>query len=69
MIVTVLVIEAGPLDQNQDDLYIPGAWSPFPYVWFATTEPLKGLNNRVESVVCGKIAGGGSTINAMNFMR
>ena len=65
----MLVIEAGPFDQNQDDLYIPGAWDPFPYIWSATTEPLTALNNRTDTVYCGKIVGGGSTVNAMNYMR
>ncbi|KAF2017042.1 GMC oxidoreductase [Aaosphaeria arxii CBS 175.79] len=68
--INVLVIEAGPFDKGDDSVEIPGAWNPLPYAWpNLTTEPLTALNNREEIVVCAKVVGGGSVINAMNLLR
>lgn len=70
MIVTVLVIEAGPFDQGQDGILIPGAYAPYLYFWpNLVTTPQVGLNNRVFPGICAQVVGGGSTINAMVFAR
>ncbi|KAK8050748.1 hypothetical protein PG994_012478 [Apiospora phragmitis] len=63
------VIEAGEFDRGHADLDVPGAWSPFPYIWGLDTQPLRALDNRTELVVCGKMVGGGSNVNAMNWIR
>ena len=48
----------------------PGDWDPFPYVWPGlVAEPLTALNNRIYNPVCARLVGGGSTINAMNWIR
>ncbi|KNG44543.1 gmc oxidoreductase [Stemphylium lycopersici] len=53
--VNVLVIEAGPFDQGEDGIRVPGAWNPVPYFWPGLmTEPLAALNGRTEQVVVGK---------------
>jgi len=68
--VKVLVIEAGPFDHGEDSVLVPGAYNPFPYLWpNLFTVPQTGLNNQVEFAVCGKVVGGGSTVNAMVFLR
>jgi hypothetical protein len=49
---------------------VPGEWNPYPYLWQGlTTEPLTALNNRTSGVFCGKVVGGGTTANAMNWLR
>jgi len=68
--VTVLVIEAGPFDQREDGIKVPGAWNPVSYVWPGlVTEPLTALNGLTPKVVTGKVVGGGTTINAMIILR
>ncbi|KAI0595135.1 hypothetical protein F4775DRAFT_605413 [Biscogniauxia sp. FL1348] len=68
--INVLVIEAGPLDAGEPGILVPGSWDPSPYVWpDLATEPLTALNNRAPSVICARVVGGGSTINAMNWLR
>ena len=70
MAVNVLVIEAGPFDNEQDGILVPGDWDPYPYVWPGlATEPLTALNNRTPAIVTARVTGGGSTINAMNWVR
>ncbi|SPQ25932.1 bb02905e-a6b5-44a0-b1cb-607825c8e916 [Thermothielavioides terrestris] len=68
--VTVLVIEAGPLDQGQDGILVPGAYAPYLYFWpNLITVPQAGLNNRTPGAITAQVVGGGSTINAMVFLR
>ncbi|KAK0610520.1 hypothetical protein B0T17DRAFT_500130 [Bombardia bombarda] len=68
--VTVLVIEAGPFDQGQDGILVPGSYAPYLYFWpNLVTEPQTALNNRSIGTVCAQVVGGGSTINAMVFLR
>ncbi|KAK4207781.1 oxygen-dependent choline dehydrogenase [Rhypophila decipiens] len=69
-LVTVLVIEAGPFDQGQDGILVPGAFAPYLYFWpNLVTAPQVGLDNRVFPAVCAQVVGGGSTINAMVYLR
>lgn len=67
----VLVIEAGPLDQGQQAILIPGAFdqAAIPYYWDITSEQQTALGNRSFSVPAGKVVGGGSVGNAMVFFR
>ncbi|KAG7284077.1 hypothetical protein NEMBOFW57_010438 [Staphylotrichum longicolle] len=68
--VTVLVIEAGPLDAGQDGILVPGAYAPWYYFWPGlNTVPQTGLNNRTISAITAQVVGGGSTINAMVYLR
>lgn len=68
--VTVLVIEAGPLDQSQDGILVPGAYAPYYYFWpNLATVPQSGLNNRTIAAITAQVVGGGSTINAMVYLR
>jgi choline dehydrogenase len=65
-----LVIEAGPFDQGEDNVLIPGDYAPFQYFWpNLNGEPQAGLGNRTFSLVCGRVVGGGSTVNAMVYLR
>ena len=57
-------------DMAYFDHYVPGDLDPFPYVWpELVAEPLTALNNRIYNPVCARLVGGGSTINAMNWIR
>ena len=69
-VVNVLVIEAGPLDQGEDSVLIPGAFPPFQY-WTLDLlcQPQVELNNRSAPAISGRVVGGGSAVNAMVFLR
>ncbi|KAI1339886.1 hypothetical protein F5Y15DRAFT_72209 [Xylariaceae sp. FL0016] len=71
--INVLVIEAGQLDDGREALLVPGKWSPahlMDYFWpMMQVEPLTALDNQVQAVTCGRVVGGGSTVNAMNWLR
>ncbi|CAK7211812.1 hypothetical protein SEUCBS140593_001291 [Sporothrix eucalyptigena] len=68
--VNVLVIEAGPFDQGEDAVLVPGAYNPAAYLWpDLFTVPQEGLNDGVYFAICGRVVGGGSTVNAMIFIR
>lgn len=67
---SVLVIEAGPLDQGQDGILVPGAYAPYLYFWPGLSSvPQQGLNNRAITAIAAQVVGGGSTINAMVYLR
>lgn len=64
------MIEYGPFDKGEDSVLVPGAYNPFPYLkqdLFSVPQP--GLNNAVEFIPVGSVVGGGSTVNAMFFIR
>ncbi|KXX79129.1 Oxygen-dependent choline dehydrogenase [Madurella mycetomatis] len=68
--VNVLVIEAGPFDQDEEGVLIPGAYFPVPYLWIPLpSTPQAALNGRSFNVPAGKVVGGGSVVNAMVFVR
>ncbi|OAA66786.1 Glucose-methanol-choline oxidoreductase [Niveomyces insectorum RCEF 264] len=68
--VKVLVVEAGPFDQGEDAVLVPGAYNPGAYLWpNLFTVPQEGLNNGVYFAICGRVVGGGSTVNAMIYIR
>ncbi|KAF7898984.1 uncharacterized protein EAF01_008197 [Botrytis porri] len=70
---TVLIIEAGKLDQGEDFIYIPlfagignGAIGT-QYDWNLTYARQPAANNRSIAIPLGKIVGGGSCLNKMTF--
>ncbi|KAI0015619.1 hypothetical protein F4780DRAFT_773439 [Xylariomycetidae sp. FL0641] len=68
--VTVLVIEAGPFDKGEDGILVPGSWEPWKYLWpDLESVPQPALANRTFGGICGRVVGGGSTLNAMVFDR
>ncbi len=67
---SVLVVEAGPLDPGTDGVLVPGAFAPWWYFWPGlSTVPQAGLNNRTISAITAQVVGGGSAINAMVYLR
>ncbi|KAI0406925.1 hypothetical protein F4802DRAFT_81688 [Xylaria palmicola] len=67
--VSVLVVEAGPFDQGEDSVLIPGAYPAFQYFNGLESVPQEGLNNRSVDTICAKVVGGGSVVNAMVYLR
>ncbi|KAF5012139.1 hypothetical protein FDECE_1788 [Fusarium decemcellulare] len=68
--INILVIEAGPFDNGEDGVMIPGAWDAARYLWQPLiTEPQIALKNRTFQADCGRVVGGGSVVNAMVFLR
>ncbi|WKT54480.1 hypothetical protein QSH57_005064 [Fusarium oxysporum f. sp. vasinfectum] len=68
--INVLVIEAGPFDNGEDGVAIPGAYDPEPYIWQPlTSQPQTALKNRTFLATCARVVGGGSVVNAMVFLR
>ncbi|KAI0443442.1 hypothetical protein F4803DRAFT_514756 [Xylaria telfairii] len=67
--VSVLVVEAGPFDQGEDGVLIPGAYPAFQYFNGLESVPQEGLNNRSVDTICAKVVGGGSVVNAMVYLR
>lgn len=69
---TVLVIEAGPLDQDEDIIRIPrnaGQAMGTQYDWKYRTVASSTINNRAITVPAGKVVGGGTVLNGMAFDR
>ncbi|KAF8428992.1 hypothetical protein EV426DRAFT_583223 [Tirmania nivea] len=69
---TVLVIEAGLVDQHEDDLLLQryhGNTMHSKYDWNVTTVPQTHLGGRVENLPIGKVLGGSSVLNGMMFDR
>ncbi|CAO2649993.1 Nn.00g012850.m01.CDS01 [Neocucurbitaria sp. VM-36] len=70
--VSVLIIEAGDLDQNEDFVTIPalsGGAVGTKYDWNISYAAATGLNDRVVSVAQGKVVGGSTKLNYMVFDR
>lgn len=70
---TVLLLEAGKSDNNPaihktDISSMLSLWGS-DIDWGYKTEPQSGLNNRQISIAQGKVLGGGSSINAMMYIR
>lgn len=71
-IASILLIEAGGLDQAEDYITIPilaGKAQKTKYDWDYQTVPQKELNNYVMSIPAGKLIGGGSALNGMMLDR
>ncbi|KAI1300919.1 hypothetical protein F5Y03DRAFT_221830 [Xylaria venustula] len=67
--VSVLVVEAGPFDQGEDSVLIPGDYPAYQYLNSLESLPEEGLDNRTVDTVCAKVVGGGSVVNAMVYLR
>ncbi|KAK2669940.1 hypothetical protein RAB80_014077 [Fusarium oxysporum f. sp. vasinfectum] len=68
--ISVLVIEAGPFDNGEEGVAIPGASDPAAYIWQPlTSQPQTALHNRTFLATCARVVGGGSVVNAMVFFR
>ncbi|KAK2608096.1 hypothetical protein N8I77_006730 [Diaporthe amygdali] len=70
--ISILVIEAGEFDANEDFFTIPGLAGGAigtKYDWNTTYTANPALQNRVVSIPQGKIVGGGTKLNRMVFDR
>jgi choline dehydrogenase len=68
---TVLLLEAGPADAAPD-IMIPSHWLRLPgseYDWNYESAPEAGLGGRTVGLPRGRVLGGSSSINAMNYIR
>ncbi|KAJ2926838.1 hypothetical protein H1R20_g10291, partial [Candolleomyces eurysporus] len=67
----VLLVEAGPNNEDVLDLKVPGFLNQInsTYNWNYVTEPLSGLNNRTIEYSRGHVLGGTSSINGMVYTR
>ena len=69
---TVLVIEAGDFDKNEDFVTIPGLAGGAvgtKYDWNITYAPSESVNGRNVSIPLGKVVGGSTKLNRMVFDR
>jgi choline dehydrogenase-like flavoprotein len=69
--VSVLLLEAGPLD-TEEAIYVPAAFSKLfrtPLDWDYATEPEPNADNRQIYLPRGRILGGSSSTNAMVYIR
>lgn len=67
--VKVLVIEAGPFDQGEDVVLVPGEWEFSRYVTTLQSVPQTALDNQSYIVPFGSAVGGGSVINLLVWLR
>ncbi|KAF2967308.1 hypothetical protein GQX73_g6286 [Xylaria multiplex] len=66
--VSVLLIEAGELDDRAEDVTVPGnvgQENPSRYEWAVTTTPQQFLDNRTRTFPQGKVVGGSTIMNGM----
>ncbi|MBA1204380.1 choline dehydrogenase [Pseudomonas capeferrum] len=70
--ISVLVLEAGPMDRNffiQVPAGVHRIYNNPGLNWNYVSEPAKGMNDRCIPIPRGRVVGGSSTINAMVYMR
>ncbi|KAH0372234.1 alcohol oxidase, partial [Aureobasidium melanogenum] len=67
--VTVLVIERGYLDGQDNGTTVPGLAVPNKYLNTDASIPQPGLNNRTAPLYTGDVVGGGTVVNGMFFAR
>ncbi|KAI1127176.1 GMC oxidoreductase-domain-containing protein [Nemania abortiva] len=70
--VSVLVVEAGELDDRAEDITVPGnigQENPSRYEWTMTTTPQEYLDNKTRSFAQGRVVGGSSVMNGMCWTR
>ncbi|KAI0198956.1 GMC oxidoreductase-domain-containing protein [Astrocystis sublimbata] len=70
--VSVLLIEAGELDDRAEDVTVPGnigQEDPVRYEWSMTTTPQEFLDNQTRTFPQGKAVGGSSIMNGMCWTR
>ncbi|KAK6000419.1 hypothetical protein QM012_003665 [Aureobasidium pullulans] len=66
---TVLVIERGYIDGQDNGTTVPGLSVPNKYLNKDTSVPQPGLNNRTAPLYTGDVVGGGTVVNGMFFAR
>ncbi|KAH7409466.1 alcohol oxidase [Cadophora sp. MPI-SDFR-AT-0126] len=68
---TVLVVEYGPLDNDDPEVLIPAdvTKSLSSYLFKITSTPQPFMNNRTTTVSTGAVVGGGTAVNGMFFDR
>ncbi|RPB09544.1 alcohol oxidase [Morchella conica CCBAS932] len=68
---TVLVIESGNLDDQEDEVLVPGmaGGTGKKYMYNMTCIPQKNINNRTYSLLAAHVVGGGTVVNGMFFDR
>ncbi|CAD0108501.1 unnamed protein product, partial [Aureobasidium uvarum] len=67
--ISVLVIERGYLDGQDNGTTVPGLAVPGKYLNTDTSIPQPGLNNRTAPLYTGDVVGGGTVVNGMFFAR
>ncbi|KER00065.1 GMC oxidoreductase [Aureobasidium subglaciale EXF-2481] len=67
--VTVLVIEYGYVDGQENGTAVPGLPVPGKYLRTDISIPQSGLNNRTAPLYTGAVVGGGTVVNGMFFAR
>ncbi|KAI0459565.1 GMC oxidoreductase-domain-containing protein [Xylaria acuta] len=70
--VSVLLVEAGELDDRAEDVMVPGnvgQENPSRYEWTMTTTPQEFLDNRTRSFAQGRAVGGSSIMNGLCWTR
>ncbi|THY70446.1 glucose-methanol-choline oxidoreductase [Aureobasidium pullulans] len=67
--ITVLVIEYGYVDGQENGTTVPGLPVPGKYLRTDTSIPQPGLNNRTSPLYTGAVVGGGTVVNGMFFAR
>ncbi|KAI1172711.1 GMC oxidoreductase-domain-containing protein [Nemania sp. FL0916] len=70
--VSVLLVEAGELDDRAEDVTIPGnigQESPYRYEWSMTTTPQIFLDNKTRTYPQGRVVGGSSIMNGLCWTR
>ncbi|KAI5845694.1 hypothetical protein DFP73DRAFT_624471 [Morchella snyderi] len=68
---TVLIIESGNLDDQEDGALVPGLAGSTgkKYMYNMTCEPQPGINNRTYSFLAAHVIGGGTVVNGQAFDR
>jgi choline dehydrogenase len=69
--VSVLVVEAGPVD-SKENIHVPAAFGSLLKTdvdWDYATAPEEGCNGRMMYLPRGKVIGGSSSLNAMIYVR
>ncbi|KAI0431650.1 GMC oxidoreductase-domain-containing protein [Xylaria sp. FL1042] len=70
--VSVLVVEAGELDDRAEDVTVPGnvgQENPSRYEWTVTTAPQQFLDNQTRTFIQGRAVGGSTIVNGLCWTR
>jgi len=67
--ISVLVIEYGDVDGQENGTTVPGLPAPGKYLRTDTSVPQVGLDNRTSPLYTGVVVGGGTVVNGMFFNR
>ncbi|KAI1422285.1 GMC oxidoreductase-domain-containing protein [Xylaria sp. FL1777] len=70
--VSVLLVEAGELDDRAEDVTVPGnvgQENPSRYAWSVTTTPQQFLDNQTRTFNQGRVVGGSTILNGLCWTR